>query len=185
MKYNNPLTSEQQKLIEDNLVLINYALAKIPLFLFDSREDAFQVGAIGLIKAAHSFDPQRNTRFATYAMPCIVNELLMTVRQINRTMPQGKTCSLDAPIGDLNGEVISLAELLPSEKPGPEDHLIAREALGTVTDALNMIPENATLVRLTLAHTTQKDIAMALGCTQSAVSRKLQRLRIQLRQAVL
>ena len=69
------LTESQRALVEENLGLISYAMTKLPIYLFDSREDAFQIGTIGLMKAARHYDPSRNILFSTYAMPCIVNEL--------------------------------------------------------------------------------------------------------------
>ena len=53
------LTESQRTLVENNLGLISYAMKKLPIYLFDSPEDAFQIGTIGLMKAARSFDPEK------------------------------------------------------------------------------------------------------------------------------
>lgn len=39
------------------------------------REDLMQVGYLGLLKAVNNFDPERGTRFSTYAVHCIGGEL--------------------------------------------------------------------------------------------------------------
>ena len=83
MKHHPPLTDTQRILVEENLGLISFAMNKLPIYLFDSREDAFQIGVIGLMKAARSYDPDRKILFATYAVPCITNELRMALRHIN------------------------------------------------------------------------------------------------------
>ena len=87
------LTEAQRTLVEENIGLISYAMKKLPIYLFDSPEDAFQIGTIGLMKAARSFEPSRNILFSTYAIPCIVNELRMALRHINSWNPPGRTAS--------------------------------------------------------------------------------------------
>ena len=76
------LTESQRALVEANLGLISYAMTKLPIYLFDSPEDAFQIGTIGLMKAARSFDPDRKILFSSYAMPCIT-----TVSYTHLTLP--------------------------------------------------------------------------------------------------
>lgn len=63
---------EQLVLMHENLV--RYLAAK-----FANRgeplDDLIQVGMIGLINAIDRFDPERGTRFSTYATPTIVGEI--------------------------------------------------------------------------------------------------------------
>ncbi len=42
---------------------------------YDDKEDLFQVGCIGLIKAAENFDADRGFSFSTYAVPVILGEI--------------------------------------------------------------------------------------------------------------
>ena len=186
MKHNQPLTDAQRAIVEDNLYLINYALAKVPVYLFDSREDAFQTGAIGLIKAACSFDAARNVLFSTYASRCIINELLMAVRRILRTQSNMRTCSIDAPILLADGECVTLADLLPSGEPRPDDRLVARDSLEGIVRTLRAMPDGDALrvIRMALRKTKQADMAIRLGCTQSCVSRKLRRIRAALQNSM-
>ena len=182
MKYQNPLTDAQRKLVEENLGLVAFALKKIPVGYFDSREDAYQIGSIGLMKAARSYDPEKRVLFATYAMPCILNELRMALRHINCSCPAGKVCSYDADIPSQEGEAFSLLDVVPSDEPLPETRMIARETLSRIVSALKAMPDRDAypLLRMIVQNRTQKEIAAALGITQSAVSRKLQRIRISL-----
>ncbi len=43
-------------------------------------EDLFQIGSIGLIKAADKFDPSYNVKFSTYAVPMILGEIKRYLR---------------------------------------------------------------------------------------------------------
>lgn len=55
------------------------------------------------MKAARSYDQERKIQFATYAIPCITNELRMALRHINSSNPPGRITYYDAPIGDSEG----------------------------------------------------------------------------------
>ena len=68
------------RLIEHNLRLVVYIARR-----FDNTgigiEDLISIGAIGLIKAVGSFNPEKNIKLATYASRCIENEILMVLRR--------------------------------------------------------------------------------------------------------
>lgn len=49
----------------------------------DSMDDLFQVGCIGLIKAADNFDPDMGVCFSTYAVPMIIGEIRRYLRDNN------------------------------------------------------------------------------------------------------
>lgn len=72
----------------------NMVWAAIHKYGFEPTEDNFQVGCIGLLKAARKYD-QEKAKFSTFAYRCIVNELLMTYRSKNNLI---KNDSLDALI---------------------------------------------------------------------------------------
>lgn len=66
-------------LIEEN---INYVYALTNYFKnYGSREDLFQAGCIGLLKAYNNFDSTRNVKFTTYAYPFIIGEMKKLVRE--------------------------------------------------------------------------------------------------------
>lgn len=71
------LPEDKEALVIDNLKLVPYVLNK---YMRKSRnesdyEDYYQEGCIGLIKAAHRFDPTLGFTFATYAINLIMNEM--------------------------------------------------------------------------------------------------------------
>ena len=70
-------------MIERNLRLVVYIARKFENTGI-SIEDLISIGAIGLIKAVNSFDPDKNIKLATYASRCIENEILMVLRKTSR-----------------------------------------------------------------------------------------------------
>ena len=69
----------REKLIEGNLRLVLSVIQR-----FDKRgenpDDLFQVGCIGLIKAISNFDPGKQVKFSTYAVPMIAGEVRRYLR---------------------------------------------------------------------------------------------------------
>ena len=185
MKNIKVLTDSQRALVEENLGLISYAMKKLPLYLFD-YEDAFQIGAIGLMKAAYAFDPERNLKFATFAVPCIVNELRMALRHINSSNPPGRTCSYDATLLNLDGEAYSLIDFIPSNEQLPDEQYVVHETLDSVIAILRNIRDKDAfmIVQMVVQNRSQEEIAAVLGITQSAVSRKIRKIRSSLRDAL-
>ncbi len=68
----------------EELVTSNMGLIKSIALRFIGRgaetEDLIQIGAIGMIKAARSFDFSYNTEFSTYAVPLIIGEIRRFLR---------------------------------------------------------------------------------------------------------
>ena len=62
----------------------------------EEQEDLISIGTIGLMKAVDSFRPEYGNKFATYAIRCVDNELLMHLRSKKK---QRKEVSMFEPIG--------------------------------------------------------------------------------------
>ena len=82
------LSDEQRKLVENNLSVIDQVIRKritmnreIPGMEYD---DLYQIGAIGLCKAAVKYQKKENAAFETYAFRVIKNELLDHARSVLR-----------------------------------------------------------------------------------------------------
>jgi RNA polymerase sporulation-specific sigma factor len=65
---------KRNKLIEDNVRLV-HACCKRFVGRGIEYDDIFQVGCIGLVKAADGFDETRGLCFSTYAVPTIIGEI--------------------------------------------------------------------------------------------------------------
>ncbi|WP_442870476.1 RNA polymerase sporulation sigma factor SigE [Aneurinibacillus sp. Ricciae_BoGa-3] len=166
-------------LIERNLRLVVYIARK-----FENTginiEDLVSIGAIGLIKAVNTFDPEKKIKLATYASRCIENEILMFLRRNNKIKSE---VSFDEPLNiDWDGN-----ELLLSDVLGTENDIIYRDieeqvdkkllykALDKLTDRERVIMQ----MRFGLngeEEKTQKDVADLLGISQSYISRLEKRI---------
>lgn len=88
MKEDNRLLLEKlkngSKEALSDLVSANMGLIKSVALRFMGRgaelEDLIQIGSIGMIKAARSFDFSYNTEFSTYAVPLIIGEIRRFLR---------------------------------------------------------------------------------------------------------
>ncbi len=58
-----------------------YSLMKRFSYQNDEKDDLFQIGSLGLIKAIQNFDPSYNVKFSTYAVPLILGELRKYFRE--------------------------------------------------------------------------------------------------------
>jgi RNA polymerase sporulation-specific sigma factor len=166
-------------LIERNLRLVVYIARK-----FENTgvgiEDLISIGAIGLIKAVNTFDPDKRIKLATYASRCIENEILMFLRRNSRTRME---VSLDEPLNtDWDGNELLLSDILGSEgdtvyrsiEEGVEKQLLAT-ALTRLSEREKRIME----LRFGLLggeEKTQKEVADILGISQSYISRLEKRI---------
>lgn len=76
----DPKTREE--LICSNLPLVRHVVHRF----FPSateKEDLYQIGCIGLIKAVDRFDPSYGVEFSTYAVPMIIGEIRIYLRDNN------------------------------------------------------------------------------------------------------
>jgi len=69
----------QERLVEHNLGLVRSIVKKFQNRGYD-REDLFQLGSIGLIKAIQNFNTSFGVKFSTYAVPMIMGEIKRFLR---------------------------------------------------------------------------------------------------------
>ena len=74
----------RDKVVSDNLGLVHAIVRRFEKRGHD-REELFQIGCIGLIKAINTFKAEKNNKLATYASRCIENEILMYFRARKKT----------------------------------------------------------------------------------------------------
>lgn len=65
---------EVDKLVNENMGLVSMVVRRY-VGHGTEYDDLFQIGAVGLVKAAKNFDPSKNLKFSTYAVSKIVGEL--------------------------------------------------------------------------------------------------------------
>lgn len=142
----------------------------------EDMEDLISIGTIGLIKAVSTFDYNYGNRFATYAIRCIENELLMYFRRAKKTRLE---VSLYEPIGtDKEGKQIHLMEVLLVDEVDISKHVENQQDLEVVKTNMNQVltPREYMIIcqRYGLngeKEYTQREIAKLLGISRSYVSR--------------
>jgi RNA polymerase sigma-B factor len=91
----NAADEEHRRLIEDQLVEVNLQIALDVARRYRSRgvaiEDLEQVAALGLVKAARGYDPERATDFLSYAVPTIRGEVRRYFRDHGWTVRPPRT----------------------------------------------------------------------------------------------
>lgn len=166
-------------LIERNLRLVVFIARK-----FENTgvglEDLISIGTIGLIKAVNTFNPEKKNKLATYASRCIENEVLMHLRHTARTRHE---ISLDEPLRkDWDGNELLLSDILGTEADlvsrGMDDK-VEKQLLFAALDKLPSREKQIMQLRFGLGgkrEMTQKEVADALGISQSYISRLEKRI---------
>ncbi len=161
-------------LVEHNLRLVAY-IAKRFENTGANIEELISIGTLGLMKAVSTFNLDKNVKLATYASRCIENEILMFIR---KSSTQRREVSIDEPLSvDWDGNELLLSDVLgsdqdavSSEMEDEEEREILREAVKGLNERERVIIE----MRYGLmggVEMTQKEVADALGISQSYISR--------------
>ena len=183
-------TSEaaRNRLIEHNLRLVVFIARKFENTGVQA-EDLISIGTIGLIKAVNTFDPEKKIKLATYASRCIENEILMYLR---RSCKLKLEVSLDEPLNvDWDGNELLLSDIL-----GTDGEEVSRELEDEVDKRLlwaalgRLDPRERRIVEMRFglkdqSPQTQKQVADAMGISQSYISRLEKRIMDHLKREIL
>ena len=161
-------------LVERNLRLVVYIAKK-----FENTgvgiEDLISIGTIGLIKAANTFRPDKNIKLATYASRCIENEILMYIRKSGNIRSE---LSFDEPLStDWDGNELLLSDVLGTEENSAMRDIELDEERKIIYEAVaGLAPREREIIELRFGlaggrEMTQKEVADALGISQSYISR--------------
>ena len=114
----------KEELVLHNMRLVAH-VAKKYVSSEEEQEDLISIGTIGLMKAVDSFRPEYGNKFATYAIRCVDNELLMHLRSKKK---QRKEVSMFEPIGtDKEGNQIQLVDVLEFHDKNVADEVTKRK----------------------------------------------------------
>ena len=177
----------RSRLIEHNLRLVAY-IAKRFENTGANIEELISIGTVGLIKAISTFNSDKNIKLATYASRCIENEILMFIR---KSQTHKREVSIDEPLSvDWDGNELLLSDILGSdsdvvtkEMEEDEERKILRRAVSDLSDRERIIVE----LRFGLIsgeELTQKEVADALGISQSYISRLEKKIMSNLRKKI-
>lgn len=159
----------RDELIINNQALITLVLKKLNL---TSRfDELFDVGLIGLTKAANKFDTNKGYKFSTYASRCISNEILMCFRK-----KQLSTISLETQISDN----LRIQDTLTDNYDFTED-IAKKDIIKQIYNNLNILShlEKECLIRYyglyNVEEQKQINIARDLGISKDYCSRLVNR----------
>ncbi len=79
IRYKNGDEEAKNKLVEGNLKLVLSILKKFSQ-VNENKDDLFQIGCVGLLKAIDNFDLSFDVKFSTYCVPMILGEIRRYVR---------------------------------------------------------------------------------------------------------
>lgn len=165
----------RNELIENNLGLVHHIANNFKGTKLH-HDDLFSIGCIGLIKAADSYRQDKGVKFATFASPCIRNEILMGLRKIKNEYLE---ISIDTPIAkNEEDNEVYLQDLIGTATDFIHDTVNEKNVLQGLSRAIQKLDEREQLLvnRYLASHKnskapTQRDMAKKLGCSQSYFSR--------------
>ena len=164
----------RNKLVEHNLRLVAHIIKKY-YGVQSEQDDLVSIGAIGLIKAINTFNPNKNIRLSSYASRCIENEILMHFRNSKKS---SQDISLNETIDtDKDGNPLTLLDIM-SVDDNILDNLdlkLNSKKLGQfIGEELDERERRIIVMRYGLNGNepmTQKDVAKLLDISRSYVSR--------------
>ena len=175
-------------LIERNLRLVAHIIKKYYTH-YDDTDDLISIGTIGLVKAIHTFKPDKNIKLATYASRCIENEILMYLRKCSA---QKTEVSIDEPLNtDWDGNELLLSDILGTDADAvsrPLEDDAERAMLLRAIETLGERDRQIILLRFGIGgarEATQKEVADLLGISQSYISRLEKRIISRLKKEIL
>ncbi len=169
----------REKLIVHNLRLVVFIARKFETSS-GSIEDLISIGTIGLIKAVNTFRPERNIKLATYASRCIENEILMFLR---KCASRKNEVSIDEPLNiDWDGNELLLSDILGSDGDEVGRGIEQEDERRLLLRLVNDLPaRERQIMEMRFGMNgyqeyTQKEVADALGISQSYISRLEKRI---------
>ena len=173
-------TKRRDGLVKENIHLVGYVLKSIRCNSID-REDAYQIGCMGLIKAAERYEGNRGVMFSTFATHHIRNAILKELSRNNRF-------NRDTDLKEPN-EMAEIKSKEEDEKPDIVNKMedITEETLYRIVESGRITEMEAQLImmRVGMGHYKfqlgTQQIASIIGETKMSVSLKLRNIFYRLR----
>ncbi|MBF7096009.1 RNA polymerase sporulation sigma factor SigH [Alkalibacter mobilis] len=145
------------------------------------KDDLYQEGLIGLLKAVRSYSPEKNVGFRYFAEMCIERQILTAIRSANRNkhLPLNGYVSFSNPVYREGGDV-TVGDMISDHKiREPEETAIGHDALIRMSETLKAALSTFEL-RVLKCHIEgdgQKEIARKLGKDKKSIDNALQRVK--------
>jgi RNA polymerase primary sigma factor len=184
--------STKDELVRNNLRIVVMIAHQWKSSLI-SLDDLIQEGNIGIMKAAEKFDPNRGTKFITYARHYIVKYMRKAVhKNFPVTSGYGKTfvVSMDAPVfeNDHDENCINSSKIGCDKIPSPDADMMNRDDMEFIMGAINkyLTEKEIELVMLRYGFNGGKpmilrELAKIYGCSYEMINIRLRRVNEKLR----
>jgi len=133
---------EKNKIAEENFNLVHsaansFSSSGIP------HDELVGIGSVGYVKALNTYDDKKGTKFSTYAMYCIRNEILHFLRKENKHT-KNTILSETVLFNDGEGHALTIEDTLSADMSNEalvEDLILFKEDLSILMDAVKKLPE--------------------------------------------
>lgn len=163
----------RRRLIEHNLRLVVHVVRKY--YSSGNSDELISTGSVGLIKAVDTYKPDGGTRFATYAVKCIQNEILMQFRAQKKLV--GEVSINEAVDSDKDGNPLTYIDVIGCDDTVCDDidrKIKLERLISYIKEHLSGREKQIIILRYGLgleAPQTQREVAELLGISRSYVSR--------------
>lgn len=143
-KYRLGDLNARKKIINHNIrLVISEVKRKFSNTMYEENE-LISSGLLGLVKAVDTFDISRNLLFATYAVKCIDNEILMFMRNGKKWI---NDYSLEATINtDFDGKELKLEDVISDDSCDLVLDYEKKEDYKIVRKIVEKLPERERLI---------------------------------------
>ena len=164
------MTEEQTRLVEENTRLVGFVLRRyFPNTPGFEREDLFQIGCLGLAKAAKTFDPEKGFTFASYACRVIINQIRMELRKEQERFEYTVVKNGVSLDDKASGDGLTYAEVIPDPaSEGGYNYTNIWEVLDGVPPELRM-----TWIAFRIEGDSQSEVSKRFSISQPQVSKRV------------
>lgn len=158
------MTKKQCHLVEEHHNLIYQVIINMGLQI----EDYYDIAAIGLCKAAISYNSEHGIKFSTYAYKVIHTAILRDMLDYKRQKRSGESSLVhyDCIYDEENG--LTLLDVLDNKECPVEEIAVGNLLMESIESRLNDTGKH--VLSLMIKGYTQKAIAQKVGCSQQNIS---------------
>lgn len=169
------LTKEKEEFVIDNMALAYYTarmwLKKVGNMRELSLDNLQSDCLLALVKAVKSFDKEMDVKFATYAVKCMNNQVLMSLRKLKRKPKEVFISNFKSDEYQNEFDMWDYIQFQNLDLENEIDKKISDEAIFEMIDSFNGKIKEILILRF--QGFSQKEISEIVGHSQSYVSRLL------------